>query len=63
MQEDSQKLARNFKQAPIWQILDQGAGRFVRIAASVVLARILFPDDFGIYALSLSILELARLSR
>lgn len=62
MQEDSQKLAKNFKQAPIWQILDQGAGRFVRIAASVALARILFPDDFGIYALSLSILELARLS-
>lgn len=55
-------LRENFKQAPIWQIVDQGAGRFVRIAASVVLARILFPDDFGIYALSLSILELARLS-
>lgn len=60
---DGQKrLSKNFKQAPIWQIIDQGAGRFVRIAASIVLARILFPEDFGIYALSLSLLEMARLS-
>ncbi len=62
MEANKKDLSKNLKQAPIWQLIDQGAGRFVRIAASVVLARMLFPDDFGIYALSLSILELSRLS-
>jgi len=60
--ENSSKLSSNRRRAPFWILLDQGAGRFVRITASVVLARFLVPEDFGVYALSLSLLELARLT-
>jgi len=59
---ETQKISANIRRAPFWVLLDQGAGRFVRIAASVVLARFLVPEDFGVYALSLSLLELARLT-
>jgi O-antigen/teichoic acid export membrane protein len=59
---ENQQISTNLKQAPFWVLLDQGAGRVVRIGAAIILARILFPEDFGIYALSLSLLELARLT-
>ena len=62
MKNVSEKHALNIKTAPVWVLLDQIFGRVFRIAVSVVLARILIPDDFGIYALSLSLLELSRLT-
>ncbi len=54
-------LKENFRKAPLWVTIEQGAGRLVRVSASILLARILVPEDFGVYALSLSILEMARM--
>lgn len=62
MTPDKEKLAANLKTAPIWVVFDQVFGRVLRIAVSIILARILIPDDFGIYAISLGLLELARLT-
>lgn len=43
-------LRRQTTSAAFWQILARGADRGLRFAASLVLARLLSPDDFGLLA-------------
>jgi O-antigen/teichoic acid export membrane protein len=41
-----------------WSLWSALVGRLVRFLASVVVARLLFPEDFGVYAVALTVMNL-----
>src|SRR6476661_7415334 len=40
----------------LWSAVSMGANKFVAFASTVVLARLLAPDDFGVFAAALTLM-------
>jgi len=50
---DTDALTRSAGRGALWQIMGGGWQTFVRLAASTVLARVLAPEDFGLFGMAL----------
>lgn len=46
-------LTRSAGRGALWQIMGGGWQTFVRLAASTVLARVLAPEDFGLFGMAI----------
>ncbi len=61
---ESQKKSDGLKQktvkAFIWDFIGKGAGQFVHFVTSIILARILLPEDFGLLAMITIIITVSR---
>lgn len=50
---DTESLTRSAGRGALWHVLNGFATTVVRLGASVVLARVLFPEDFGLVGMAL----------
>lgn len=50
---DTDALTRSAGRGALWQIMGGGWQTFVRLAASTVLARVLDPEDFGLFGMAM----------
>lgn len=53
-------LRRSAGRGAIWQVLGGLTQAVVRLGASMILARVLVPEDFGLFGMALLVVELAR---
>ena len=59
--EDKNKdLSSKTKQGLLWTALFNGLQYIIRFGSSIVLARILFPEDFGLMGIALIVIQFAR---
>jgi PST family polysaccharide transporter len=58
--EDSMNLSEKTKKGIIWTALFDGVQFIIRFAGSIVLARILFPEDFGLMGIASIVIQFAR---
>ncbi len=62
-QDGSDSIGGRARKAAGWQFLSKGINTGLRIVTSIVLARLLMPDDFGIVALATMVTGLAAVFR
>lgn len=60
VKKENQNLAQKAKKGVVWTILKSLTGQGSRLIASFILARLLFPEDFGIYGIALIVYRFAN---
>ena len=55
---EPQPLEARIRKGLRWSFLNQLVGRVVSVASGIVLARILVPEDFGVYAVALLVVNI-----
>ncbi|KAA3613231.1 MAG: lipopolysaccharide biosynthesis protein [Calditrichaeota bacterium] len=53
-------LAKKTKLGIIWNAMNIVVNKFFRLISGIILARLLFPEDFGLYGLALIIIRFSR---